>query len=118
MDFEKHNPGPGNLKSERTHNFLEDRTMTTTREGAVADPLNFLITDVTARCTLEVEDIDGHRPVRDVAQSMASLMELPSTTPYALRDDGNARMLEDEVALGSQITTGAELVVIPRAHLA
>jgi hypothetical protein len=84
----------------------------------IADPVSFSITDVTARCTLDVENIDGHRPARDVAQSMASLMELPGTTPYALRDDGNARMLEDDVALGSQITPGAELVVIPRAHLA
>ncbi len=92
--------------------------MTTTREGAVADPLNFFVTDVTARYTLDVDEIDGHRPARDVAHSMASLMELPSTTPYALRDDGNARMLEDEVPLGRQITPGAHLVVIPKAHLA
>ena len=92
--------------------------MPTIQEGAVADPLNFTITDVTERNTLDVEGIDGYRPAKDIAASMASLMELPSTTNYSLRDDGSARMLKDDVAVGRQVDTGARLVVIPKAHLA
>ena len=65
--------------------------MSTNPGTAVADPLEFTITDVTGRNTLDVENVDGHRTAGDVATSMASLMELPTSTPYALRDDARAR---------------------------
>jgi hypothetical protein len=97
---------------------LEEMVMSTNPETAIADPLDFTITDVTARSTIDVQNVDGHRTAGDVATSMASLMELPASTPYSLRDDARARMLVDDVAVGRQVRPGARLVVIPKAHLA
>jgi len=91
---------------------------TTTLDRPVFDPLHFSVTDVTARHTLEVDEIDGHRPAGEVAASMASLLELPEGTPYSLRDDAKARLLHDDEAVGSQVTPGARLVLLPKAHLA
>ena len=86
-------------------------------ESQVADPLRFSVSDVTGRHSLDVENIDGHRTAGDVAMSVAALMELPTRTPFSLREDGGARMLQDDVALGSQVGSETELTVIPKAHL-
>jgi hypothetical protein len=83
-----------------------------------ADPVNVTVTDVTAQNVMEVDGLDGHRSAGEVAQSLASLLELPEDTPYSLRDDARARMLVDDVALGSQVETGTNLVLLPKAHLA
>ena len=89
---------------------------TMTRDSIV-DPLSFTVTDVTGRRVFDVEGIDGHRSAGDVATSIASLMELPSETPYSLRDDETARMLFDDQPLGSQLRNDTSVVVIPKAHL-
>ena len=83
----------------------------------VADPLAFSVTEVTGLKTLAIENVDGHREAGQVATSMASMLGLPTNTPYALRD-ASARMLVDDQPLGSQIpASGTQLVVIPRSHL-
>lgn len=92
--------------------------MPTVQEDAVVDPLSFTVMDVTARNTMEIDNVDGFRTAGDVAMSMASLMELPESAPYSLRDDVKAQMLDDEIPVGRQIETGAQLVVIPKANLA
>jgi hypothetical protein len=85
---------------------------------AIADPVNFTIEEVTGMRSVEVENVDGHRSAADVATSVASMLELPSNTPYALRDEDHARMLVDERPIGSQVPqTGARLVCIPKSHL-
>lgn len=86
-------------------------------EHEVVDPLNINASDVTGMRSLDIGGIDGHRPASDVAASVAELMELPSNSSYALRDETNARMLLDDRPLGSQVDKDAKLVVIPKAHL-
>jgi hypothetical protein len=49
--------------------------------------------------------------------SLARELDLPTNTPWALRDDTNARMLSDETPLGSQIEQDARVVVVPKSHL-
>jgi hypothetical protein len=92
--------------------------MQTALENRFAESVDVTVTDVTAQNVLEVDGLDGHRPAGEVAQSMASLLELPGDTPYSLRDDARARMLVDDVPLGDQVDTGTNLVVIPKAMLA
>jgi hypothetical protein len=85
---------------------------------AVADPLSFSVEEVTGMRSVQVQGVDGHRATADVASSMASMLDLPSNTPYALRDEGQARMLADDRPIGSQLPQkGARLVCIPKSHL-
>ena len=86
-------------------------------EHAIVDPLSFSVADVTGMRSLDVGGVDGHRSAGDVATSVAELMELPTSTPYSLRDDQRARMLLDDRPLGSQVEKDVNLVVIPKAHL-
>ena len=89
-----------------------------TANKPVADPLSFIADEVTGMRSLDVDGIDGHRTACDVAGSLASMLELPRNTPYALRDNDTARMIKDDVPLGSQIEqTGTRLTVIPKSHL-
>ena len=90
---------------------------TSTELNPVADPLYFSAKDVTASQQLQLSEVDGYRPAGEVAETVAAEMELPEDVPYSLRDNSNARMLVDDVALGSQIQPGADLVLIPRSHL-
>ncbi len=90
---------------------------TSTQLNPVADPLYFSAKDVTASQQLQLSEVDGYRPAGEVAETVAAEMELPEDVPYSLRDNSNARMLVDDVALGSQIQPGADLVLIPRSHL-
>ncbi len=83
----------------------------------VIDRLVFWARDVTGSQRLEFSGVDGHRLAGDVAESVAQEMELPEDVPYSLRDNTNARMLVDDVALGSQIQSDSDLDVIPRSHL-
>ena len=85
---------------------------------AVVDPLSFSVEEVTGMRSMDVENVDGHRSTADVAASMAALLDLPSNTPYSLRDEDHARMLVDDRPIGSQVRqTGARLVCIPKSHL-
>jgi len=91
---------------------------THTIEETGAGPLALSVSEVTGMRVLDIEGIDGQRTAGDVATSLASLLELPSNTPYALRDDATARMLVDDQPLGAQVpATGSRLVVIPKSHL-
>jgi hypothetical protein len=85
-------------------------------EAPVVDPLAFSASDVTGTNELEFSGIDGYRLASDVAMSVAEAMGLPTNVPWALRDDASARMLEER-AVGSQVQTGARLVVLPKSHL-
>jgi hypothetical protein len=94
--------------------------MTTTfapEETMVQDPLRFSAIDVTGTHELEFEGVDGHRLTGDVALTVAEAMDLPTNVPWALRDEGTARMLEEDVPVGRQLRTGSKVVVIPKSHL-
>jgi hypothetical protein len=86
---------------------------------AVIDPLDLEFFEVTGTRSVEVDGIDGHRTALDLARSAASLLELPASQPYSLRDEDSQRMLLDEFPVGSQVgkTTKPRLTVIPKAHL-
>jgi hypothetical protein len=86
-------------------------------ERPVIDPLRVFAEDVTGSKLIELEGIDGHRKVSDVAQSLAGELNLPMNSPWALRDEKSARMLDDDLPLGQQIEQDARLTVIPRSHL-
>lgn len=84
---------------------------------SVLDPLRLQAEDVTGTKLVELDDVDGHRLVSEVAMSLAREMDLPMNTPWALRDDTKARMLHDEQPLGSQVDQDARLTVVPKSHL-
>ncbi len=92
-------------------------TTQTPQRASMVDPLSFSVSDVTGLHTLDFENVDGHRSVSDVATSIASLMDLPTNIPYALRDDTRAKMLVDDAPLGNQVDLGAKLVLTPKVHL-
>jgi hypothetical protein len=83
----------------------------------LVDPLSFSATDVTGMHELDFDGVDGHRLVGDVAMTVAGAMDLPTSVPWALRDDRSARMLQEDRPMGVQVQRGAKLVVIPKSHL-
>jgi len=83
----------------------------------VIDPLDLSVSDVTGYRTVDLEGIDGHRSVADVALSVAEVLSLPGDIPYGLRDSLSARMLVDDESIGSQIGQNSELAAIPKSHL-
>lgn len=84
---------------------------------AVIDPLDITVSDVTGLKTLELEGVDGHRSVKDVSATIAEVLDLSTEVPWALRDNGTARMLVEDHPLGIQVKQNAELVAIPKSHL-
>jgi hypothetical protein len=88
-------------------------TTVTTRPGA---PLSFEATDVTGTKTLQVQ-VQGDLSADAAAESVASLMALPSNVPWALRIDSSSAFLEGNVAIGDQIVPGEHLTVTPKTHL-
>jgi hypothetical protein len=73
--------------------------------------------DVTGTHTLEPDDVDPSTPVGSVARVLAARMELPQNVPWALRDNRSGSYLDDDVPIGDQVETGAQLVITPRTHL-
>ena len=66
---------------------------------------------------LDFVGVDGHRRASEVAMSVAEAMELPTSAPWALRDEQSARMLDEERPLGAQVRERTRLVLIPKSHL-
>jgi hypothetical protein len=96
------------------------KTMSTTaiaEQNQVEGPLSFSAVDVTGTHEIDFDGVDGHRLTADVARTVAEAMDLPSSIPWALRDEANARMLQDDEPLGRQLRPGGKVVVIPRSHL-
>lgn len=56
-------------------------------------------------------------PASAVAQALAVHMRLPQNTPWALRDSRRGHFLDDTQAIGSQVEDGAQVDVVPKAHL-
>jgi hypothetical protein len=74
-------------------------------------------TDVTGTHTLEVSGVDESLSAGLLAQAIAARMELPQNVPWALRNDATGAYLEDNRAVGEQITTEAKVSIVPKAHL-
>ncbi len=88
-----------------------------TRQGTGSDiPVSFLASNITGTQSVPVE-VNGGLSVRDVADSIASLMALPDDVAWALRDDDSSAYLDDDLPIGSQIRPGSKLTIIPKTHL-
>jgi len=85
--------------------------------ATVTDPLRLQAEDVTGTKLIELEGVDGHRLAGEVAMALAQEMDLPTNTPWGLRDDLKGRMLVSEESLGSQLDQDARVVVVPKSHL-
>jgi hypothetical protein len=81
--------------------------------GAVADPLSFSATDVTATRVVDFDGVDGHRDTSELAASIAAALNLPENALYALRDNKRGSMLRDGNRFGvgghSKVTLGLRI---------
>ena len=85
-------------------------------ETAGAATLTVEVQTVTRsrRCTATL-----HRDVHAdaAAATLAARLQLPASTPYALRSSRTAGFLDDARPLGEQVTPGARLTLTPKSHL-
>ncbi len=89
----------------------------TSSGAAVLDPLDCSVTDVTGMKSHDFRNLDGHRSASDVAKSVIEELDLSEDTPFVLRDNASARMLEEDRPIGTQIEQNAELTAVPQTHL-
>lgn len=89
------------------------------RDGAFAESAtrSFIATDVTNVHRLEVDNVPATMPAGAVAKALAERMLLPPNTPYALRNDETSAYLEEDAAIGDQLSPNASVTLTPRAHL-
>jgi hypothetical protein len=73
--------------------------------------------DVTGTRSLRVRGIDPATPAGPVARALAARMDLPRDVPWALRNDKNGALLDDDKPLAEQIEPGNVVSVTPKAHL-
>lgn len=94
--------------------------MATRQEPAVSadngDVLSLELADVTGSHSVVANDVQRALPAGAVARATANRFSLPENTPWALHDDQGA-FLDDEVAIGDQVDSGAKLWISPKAHL-
>jgi hypothetical protein len=76
----------------------------------------FEVSDVTGTSRVPSARFQRTTPAGAAARALAAEMELPQDVTWALRDDRGG-VLEEDVALGDQIETGAKLTLTPKAHL-
>jgi hypothetical protein len=79
--------------------------------------LRFKASDVTGTHTIEASDVQSSLPAGAVARALARRMSLPGNVPWALRNDETSVWLDDDVAIGHQLETGAEITITPKTHL-
>jgi hypothetical protein len=80
-------------------------------------PLSFEVTDVTESYQVTVSDVQGDLPAGTVAQTLAARLSLSEDVPWALRDDATGAFLEDDRAIGDQLTPDAHVTITPKTHL-
>ena len=86
--------------------------------GLATATLTFEVSDVTGTHTVVASDVQPSLPAGAVARSLASMMNLPQNTPWALRNEATGAYLDDAAPIGQQIEeTGARVTVTPKAHL-
>jgi hypothetical protein len=67
--------------------------------------------------TLEMDvDVPSDALTATVAQTLAQRMDLPTSVPWALRNDRGA-FLDDERQIGEQIEADAKVTLTPKTHL-
>ena len=89
---------------------------TTLNTPAPGKTLSFQATDVTDTKTLPVE-LDSSISADEAARIVAAMMALPNNVPWTLRENASCAFLDGDIAIGDQISTGAQVTVSPKAHL-
>lgn len=72
--------------------------------------------NVTGTRRLPVE-VDAKLSAGAVAESIREAMALPRDVAWALRDDESSAYLDDQLPIGEQVGSGAQVVLYPKAHL-
>ncbi len=80
------------------------------------DFFSFTARDVTGS-TVASARFQRSAPTSAVAKALATRMQLPSDVPWALRDARQGRFLDESKAIGEQVDEGAQVDVVPKAHL-
>lgn len=88
--------------------------MVALRDRPPKDTLDFDVFTVTGQ-SLEVTNVQRSTPTRDVASVMAERFGLPTDVPWGLRS--KTRILREDLPISTQVTTGEQLTIHPRAHL-
>ena len=97
--------------------MYEQNRAAATLESPQPDTVSFEVMDVTGSFTLQADGVERSMPVRAVAHTLAARLNLPDT-PWTLRDDESAALLDDEKPIGEQISqTGSRLTLTPKTHL-
>jgi hypothetical protein len=80
------------------------------------DAFTLTASDIT-RTNVATGRFQRTAPVSAVAQALATHMRLPQTTPWALRDSRRGHFLDDTQPIGAQVDDGAQVDLVPKAHL-
>ena len=85
--------------------------------NALPQTIRFTATDVTGTHSVEATDVQRNLPAGAVASALADRLGLPKDVPWALRSDTTSAHLDEDVAMGEQIETAANVTLFPRTHL-
>ena len=77
--------------------------------------LDFEVRSTSGGRLSEVSDVQRDAPAGAVATALAHELELPQNVPWSLR--AGTRLLDDNQAIGEQLTPGERVTMTPRAHL-
>jgi hypothetical protein len=80
------------------------------------DAFTLTASDIT-RTNVATGRFQRTAPASAVAQALAVHMRLPQSTPWALRDSRRGHFLDDTQPIGAQVDDGAEVDLVPKAHL-
>ena len=84
-------------------------------EASPVATISFEATDVTGLHTATA-NVQRSLPASAVVDSLVREMSLPQNVPYALRDDSTGSFLDDDEAIGDQMTEGS-VTLTPKTHL-
>ncbi len=91
-------------------------TLPVNGEKRSEDLLSFTARDVTGSAVASAR-FQRSAPTSAVAKALATRMQLPSDVPWALRDAKQGRFLDESKPIGAQVDEGAQVDVVPKAHL-
>ena len=79
------------------------------------DMITFEATSVTSNEAIEVS-FQRTAPAEAVARSLAHMLNMPTDSPYGLREDTESVYL-DARPIGEQLEPGARVTLTPKSHL-
>lgn len=85
--------------------------------GREAAEFEFEATDVTASRSMSVRGVPPSTHAGTLARTLAERMDLPIDTPWSLRADQTGSILNDDMPIADQISSGERVTLTPRSHL-